>query len=163
MGRDSVCVTAQVYLTAHSQHLISRSCNLLCTRHIGSCRLTISTVTLLMMIVLMVPASCQSLGVCVTSSPPPDDMDALDLTTLGLRNGCNVFVWDGVQVGGVKPCTGPESEPVLLTIHYPSEAEEDHRKISKGFPRNLTLQELKVCVGCMCQLFICVSKNAGIC
>lgn len=47
-------------------------------------------------------------------------------------------------MGGVKPYTGPDNEPILLTIYYPSEGEEDHREISKGFPRKLTLQEFKV-------------------
>ena len=49
-------------------------------------------------------------------------------------------------MGGVKPSTGPGSEPILLTIYYPSEGEEDHREICKGFPCKLTLQEFKVCL-----------------
>ena len=93
---------------------------------------------------------------------PTDNTDSLNLTTLGLRNGCNVFVWDGAQVGGVKPCTGPDSEPILLTVYYPSQdEEEDHRELCKGFPRKLTLQGFKVCVeqDVWVWVFVCVAES----
>ena len=65
-------------------------------------------------------------------------------------------MWDGAQVGGVKPSIGPDSKPMLLTVYYPSEDEEDHREICRGFPYKMTLHDFKVCVVCGVWVWVCV-------
>jgi ubiquitin carboxyl-terminal hydrolase 40 len=70
-----------------------------------------------------------------------DETDSQDLMTLGLKHGNSVFVWDSIQVGGEVIKTGTDSEPILLSIYYLDG--QDHKEISKGFPLDMTLLELK--------------------
>ncbi|XP_032823610.2 ubiquitin carboxyl-terminal hydrolase 40 isoform X1 [Petromyzon marinus] len=47
------------------------------------------------------------------------------LSEAGLKDGCNLFIWDGNQVGGVPIATGKENEPVLLDLVVSGAAEAD--------------------------------------
>ncbi|XP_035250383.1 ubiquitin carboxyl-terminal hydrolase 40 isoform X2 [Anguilla anguilla] len=59
--------------------------------------------------------------------------DQQSLYTAGARDGSDLFVWNGREVGGTSVQTGAEWEPVLLTLVRPSlEEEEEEEEEAEG-------------------------------
>ncbi|KAG5833160.1 hypothetical protein ANANG_G00272910 [Anguilla anguilla] len=54
--------------------------------------------------------------------------DQQSLYSAGVRDGSDLFVWNGREVGGASVQTGAEWEPVLLTLVRPSLEEERRRR-----------------------------------
>ncbi|KAJ8349869.1 hypothetical protein SKAU_G00249990 [Synaphobranchus kaupii] len=54
--------------------------------------------------------------------------DQLSLYSAGIRDGSDLFIWNGREVGGASVQTGAEWEPVLLTLVRPSLEEEEEEE-----------------------------------
>ncbi|KAJ8256053.1 hypothetical protein COCON_G00199170 [Conger conger] len=54
--------------------------------------------------------------------------DQQSLYSMGVRDGSDLFVWNGREVGGASVQTGAEFEPVLLTLVQPSLEEEEEEE-----------------------------------
>ena len=78
--------------------------------------------------------------------------DDSSIADVGITDDSNLFVWDGVQVGGEVVQVGVSCEPVLLHVTYPAPSshgssatgEECEYELVSGFPKNSTLKELRV-------------------
>ncbi|XP_076349465.1 ubiquitin carboxyl-terminal hydrolase 40-like isoform X2 [Tachypleus tridentatus] len=69
--------------------------------------------------------------------------DTVVLKDLGILTGTKLFVWDGKQINGEIPLIGSFHEPILLnvTCFQPGGMS---REITRGFPKSLTVGELRV-------------------
>ncbi|XP_068101398.1 ubiquitin carboxyl-terminal hydrolase 40 isoform X2 [Hyperolius riggenbachi] len=70
------------------------------------------------------------------------------LARAGIKDGSDVFVWDGKQVGGQPVKSGPDCTPVLLTIMRPRKFQNNgsipaYAESEKVFPSNLQLREVQ--------------------
>lgn len=82
----------------------------------------------------------------------------MTISDAGVTDEGDLFVWDGVQVGGEAIQTGASCEPVLLHVTYPAPSLLDSRvteekrqcELVYGFPKNSTLKELRVRFMIMC-------------
>ncbi|KAM9305643.1 ubiquitin carboxyl-terminal hydrolase 40 [Gastrophryne carolinensis] len=70
------------------------------------------------------------------------------LARAGVKGGCELFVWNGKEVGGVAVQSGPDCTPLLLTIMRPHKAQNNnssskYSECQKVFPSNLQLREVQ--------------------
>ena len=68
--------------------------------------------------------------------------DQTSVADAGITNNSQLFVWDGQTVGGEAIAVGWSCDPILLHVTYPSE--EGECELSSGFPKNLTISQLRV-------------------
>lgn len=66
----------------------------------------------------------------------------------GIKDGCDIFVWDGKQVGGLPVHSGPDCTPVLLTIVRPCKdqsngSSQKYLESQRVFPSNLHLRDVQ--------------------
>ncbi|XP_073433661.1 ubiquitin carboxyl-terminal hydrolase 40 [Dendrobates tinctorius] len=71
-----------------------------------------------------------------------------NLVSVGIHDGCDIFVWDGMQVGGLCVQSGPEFAPLLLTIMRPCKTENNgcsqkYSESQRVFPSNFQLKDLQ--------------------
>ncbi|XP_064614511.1 ubiquitin carboxyl-terminal hydrolase 40-like [Liolophura sinensis] len=72
----------------------------------------------------------------------PTDDESVKLQDYDIISGTQLFVWNGETVQGeIIPC-GHDLRPLSLTVIYGNPS-----KFSRGFPKNMTLQQMKVTVG----------------
>ncbi|XP_071977584.1 ubiquitin carboxyl-terminal hydrolase 40 isoform X2 [Engystomops pustulosus] len=74
--------------------------------------------------------------------------DEQSLLSVEVHEGCDIFVWDGKQVGGQCVQSGPDCAPLLLTIMCPSKTESNgcsqkYSESQKAFPANFKLKDLQ--------------------
>lgn len=74
--------------------------------------------------------------------------DQQKLESVGVQDGCDLFVWDGKQVGGLCVQSGPDCAPLLLTIMRPCKTKSNgcsqkYSEIQKVFPSNYQLRDLQ--------------------
>ncbi|KAM5152933.1 ubiquitin carboxyl-terminal hydrolase 40 isoform 2-T2 [Mantella aurantiaca] len=70
------------------------------------------------------------------------------LPRAGIKEGCDLFVWDGKQVGGLPVHSGPDCTPVLLTIMRPRKEQNNgfspkYSESQKVFPLNFHLRDVQ--------------------
>lgn len=74
--------------------------------------------------------------------------DKQNLESVGVHEGCDLFVWDGEQVGGLLVQSGPDCAPLLLTIMRPCKTKSNgcsqkYSESQKVFPSNYQLRDLQ--------------------
>lgn len=69
--------------------------------------------------------------------------DSESLINLQIMDGTKLFVWNGKEVGGEIILVGIHHEPILLNVTCRL-GDIDSVKITRGFPKSMTLGELKV-------------------
>ncbi|XP_066431806.1 ubiquitin carboxyl-terminal hydrolase 40 [Eleutherodactylus coqui] len=71
-----------------------------------------------------------------------------NLLSVGVHDGCDIFVWDGKQVGGLYVQSGPDCAPLLLKIMRPCKTESNgcsqrYSESEQVFPSNFQLRDLQ--------------------
>ncbi|XP_056392496.1 ubiquitin carboxyl-terminal hydrolase 40 isoform X2 [Hyla sarda] len=71
-----------------------------------------------------------------------------NLASVAGHDGCDIFVWDGKQVGGLCVQSGPDCAPLLLTIMHPCKAKgnggaQKYSESQRVFPSNFQLGDLQ--------------------
>ncbi|XP_075685708.1 ubiquitin carboxyl-terminal hydrolase 40 [Rhinoderma darwinii] len=71
-----------------------------------------------------------------------------NLLSVEVHDGCDIFVWDGKQVGGLCVQSGPDCAPLLLTIMRPcktqnSGSSQKYSESQRVFPSNFQLGDLQ--------------------
>ncbi|XP_069839220.1 ubiquitin carboxyl-terminal hydrolase 40 isoform X2 [Dendropsophus ebraccatus] len=71
------------------------------------------------------------------------------LSSAGVHDGCDIFLWDGKQVGGLCVQSGPDCAPLLLTIMRQCQTKSNggpqkYSESQKVFPSNFQLRDLQL-------------------
>ncbi|XP_040296093.1 ubiquitin carboxyl-terminal hydrolase 40 isoform X2 [Bufo bufo] len=71
-----------------------------------------------------------------------------NLVSVGVHDGCDIFVWNGKQVGGLCVQSGADCAPLLLTIMRPCQTEssscsQKYSECQRVFPSNFQLRDLQ--------------------
>ncbi|KAM8933590.1 ubiquitin carboxyl-terminal hydrolase 40 [Pelodytes ibericus] len=70
--------------------------------------------------------------------------DGMDLVSAGVKDGGDIFVWNGKQVGGVSVQTGADCAPLLLTIlRQTQDNDPSYTEKQMVFPLNMRLSDLQ--------------------